>query len=36
MSRIEELRARYLELAHAMQAGVAMWMNYDPSETMET
>lgn len=30
---IEEMRERYWKLAHAMQSGVAAWMNYDPLET---
>lgn len=29
----DELDARYMAAAHAMQSGVAMWMNYDPDET---
>lgn len=33
MARLDDLRREYLRLAHAMQAGVAMWQNYDPSET---
>lgn len=33
MPRLDDLKREYLRLAHAMQAGVAMWQNYDPSET---
>lgn len=29
----ESLNQRYMAAAHAMQSGVAMWMNYDPDET---
>jgi len=32
-SELPELRADYLRLAHAMQTGVAMMMNIDPSES---
>lgn len=30
---VDQAKARYLAAAHAMQSGVAMAMNYDPSQT---
>jgi hypothetical protein len=30
---LQEIATKYRELCHAMQSGVAAWMNYDPSET---
>lgn len=33
MTNRDDLTARYNAAAHAMQSGVAMWMNYDAAET---
>ena len=33
MTNQDDLDARYMAAAHAMQSGVAMWMNYDSKET---
>lgn len=33
MNTIDKLKQRYLELAHAMQSGVAMMMNFSQQET---
>lgn len=33
MTNQQDLDARYMAAAHAMQSGVAMWMNYDAAET---
>lgn len=30
---LEQLKEKYYQLCHAMQSGVAAWMNYDPQET---